>query len=89
MSQRWASLWAGPYIGDSVEFTDSDGCGYYGAWYSTQLYALDREDRAWTLCRHNARGEPAKWLLVDDVVSGAAGRQWLAERAAAKEPDGT
>lgn len=78
MTQRWQSLWTGPDLSDGAEYCDgSVTC--YGMWLSTRLYALDFENRAWTLCRHS--GAPlTRWVLVDDLVSGVAARAWLAER---------
>lgn len=80
--QRWKSLWTGPGISDCVDHGCGDGSLYYRVWFSSQLYALDMEDRAWTLCQRGDYGKGWKWIQVDDLVSGAAGRQTLGEEAA-------
>lgn len=78
---RWASLWKGPEIMDEVECPARFGGGICvgSTWMSMGLYALDTEGRPWTLCRRTM-GPGTRWYLVDDLVSGAAGRQWLAEQ---------
>lgn len=84
---RWKSLWKGPTTMDSIEWSPP-GKGYveYGVWGSVGLYALDMDDRAWTFCTRN--GGEGKWIRFEDLMSGAAGRQTIAELTP-KEPDGT
>ncbi len=78
---RWKSLWVGPDMSDFNEHT-RNGISYYSVWGSSKLFALDMEDRPWTLCQRLDHAYDWKWLRVEDLVSGAAGRQTLAEEAA-------
>lgn len=78
---RWASLWKGPNLCDTVPCTGSWG-EVYSTWGSMGLYALDTKGRAWTLCRNESK-PVTRWILVDDLVSGAAARQWHAEQESA------
>lgn len=68
--KRWQSLWKGPQIHDRREYTPDGGIAYSLTWTSTGLYALDMEDRAWTLAGHIGTGE-MKWFLVDELLKVA------------------
>jgi hypothetical protein len=91
VTPRFVSLWSGPnglsdYVEDKDEGPGNSAFSY--TWASMGLYGLDAEGRAWTLCSRGAYDKPTRWVLVDDLVSGAAARQVHAEEAAAKETGG-
>jgi hypothetical protein len=84
---KFESLWQGPNaLHDEVEDRDPAIRGWTVSytWCSTGLYGLDAEGRAWTLCTRGISNRPTRWLLVDDVLMGAAARQVHAEEAAAR-----
>jgi hypothetical protein len=86
---KFVSLWQGPNgLSDCVEDKDG-GPGNYTVsftWSSMGLYGLDAEGRAWTLCMRGLSERPTRWMLVDDLLSGAAARQVHAEEEEARDP---
>lgn len=80
---KFASLWKGPDLHDTVEYAGC-GCAISHTWQSYGLYGLDADGRPWTLCAHSSRftggpGVASRWFLVDDLISGAAAKQWQNE----------
>ena len=71
---RFVSLWKGPEVGDHVE-DRTPGIAFSCTWRSVGLYALDSDGRAWTYCMRVTTTSQGKWLLWDDLMSGAAGRR--------------
>jgi len=65
--RRWKSLWSGPAIQDTREY-QGNGWSAGSTWISYGLYALDQEDRAWTLCTHIDNAKGTRWLLVDELM---------------------
>jgi hypothetical protein len=78
---RFKSLWNGPTVFDRVACKLPGGIEAQTTWCSVGLYALDHEDRAWTYCQHLGTNK-GKWILFEDLMSGAAGRQAAREEAA-------
>lgn len=79
---RFASLWNGPPISDHVEsIPPGSGIAYSFTLGSCGLYALDSEGRAWTYCDRIYTGK-FRWVLVEDLMSGAAGRAVVAAEKA-------